>query len=918
MRPSKTFPTIPPWLALTVSLTSSAACVGADSAIGVDDDVDDVATTEQALASEAYEELKNLEDYFAVPGATEVIEVGTFNASTGEFTGLVTREEIIIGPNGKPQVKLFPAKADIGAMKATTRFRVTAATTNTTLTISEIDHAGQAVNTQTRTLAPGQTVVDVEVGTASKVAWVMTSGSQSFDDALLVTRAELIAAGAFRVEAVPVAIIYSPDQPPVGTARATFAQTQSHATTLRFSNVSSTGDRSKQYLGPDAFMSKIETIATRAGQIGIPYANTIKSISDKLQGLVPSTTVTSGVEVKQSVDSSAEVRVTLAEVTAPTLMTGLGHGDQILIMRDVEIGFVLDQGDLDWVVLGAGSSQAIDVTTLQGDRALLEAGTPPSLTTFGLTLASVDSLLALDPFVDADSSIFLPSSRFFRDQDRAAINADLQLSVEVSHGEARTTATTTTTTTTTETDPGFMGLLGLADPSSHTTSLVVGRSSTETTSDSLKSTLIHSIGGQPFFYQVFYDRLFGTFVARKAVPVPAQASTDMRDAHGWGGSAAYYATIRYPDVNGDGLADVCGRGAAGVYCMLNQQANDGVMGAMTLWSGAFSDGNGWTAPEYYKTLAFPDVNGDGKADVCGRGTAGLYCGLSNGAGLGALTLWSGAFSNAAGFAAGPQYYETITYPDLNGDGKADVCGRAAGGVQCALSTGASFGAASVWAPSFSDQNAWGSTPAYWSTLRFGDVNGDGKADLCGRGGAGMYCQTSTGAGFGAISLWSSHPSNGAWLAHASRYATLQLADVNGDGKADLCGRDSDGLRCGASTGAAFGALALIGNGTLFSDAGGWTAETRYRSIVLVDANADGKADACGRDGTGVVCATSIAATGAAPAFAPATRVVDGFTDAEVGGSASSWSTLRPANAQARAGLEWCARVASGIACSKRP
>src|SRR5262249_19241966 len=34
-----------------------------------------------------------------------------------------------------------------------------------------------------------------------------------------------------------------------------------------------------------------------------------------------------------------------------------------------------------------------------------------------------------------------------------------------------------------------------------------------------------------------------------------------------------------------------------------------------------------------------DLNGDGRADICGRGAAGIYCALSNGAGFGPVTLW---------------------------------------------------------------------------------------------------------------------------------------------------------------------------------------------------------------------------------------------------------------------------------------
>ncbi|HEU4409048.1 MAG TPA: M57 family metalloprotease [Polyangiaceae bacterium] len=87
-----------------------------------------------------------------------------------------------------------------------------------------------------------------------------------------------------------------------------------------------------------------------------------------------------------------------------------------------------------------------------------------------------------------------------------------------------------------------------------------------------------------------------------------------------------------------------------------------------------------------KPLEF-DLNGDGFADVCGRGVDGVNCALSWGVSFDPVGLWSPTFSDAGGWSVGPQYYATIEFIDLNGDGRADVCGRGIAGVQCALSSG---------------------------------------------------------------------------------------------------------------------------------------------------------------------------------------------------------------------------------------
>src|SRR5262245_56350007 len=145
-----------------------------------------------------------------------------------------------------------------------------------------------------------------------------------------------------------------------------------------------------------------------------------------------------------------------------------------------------------------------------------------------------------------------------------------------------------------------------------------------------------------------------------------------------------------------------------------------------------------------------DLNNDGRADVCGRGAGGIDCARSTSSAFGTVTVWQSHFSDDAGWNAIPAYYSTIRFPDLNGDGRADVCGRGAGGVDCALGTGTGFGTLSVWESHFSDDGGWNAIPAYYSTIRFPDLNGDGRADVCGRGVDGIVCALGTGTGFGPL------------------------------------------------------------------------------------------------------------------------------------------------------------------------
>lgn len=339
-----------------------------------------------------------------------------------------------------------------------------------------------------------------------------------------------------------------------------------------------------------------------------------------------------------------------------------------------------------------------------------------------------------------------------------------------------------------------------------------------------------------------------------------QWSSDFSDASGWKGAPSYWATIQYADINGDGNADVCGRGPAGISCALAKAT--GGFSPASLWTSNddYSDSAGWdTSPAYWSTIRFPDVTGDGKADVCARAPNGISCSVSNGVnGFGRITAWNVEFSDPLRWNSSESYWGTIQFPDLNGDGRADVCGRGVAGVYCAISNGSDgFGSVKLWASDFNDAVGFGNSPSFWGTLRFPDVDGDGKADICLRGIAGIYCAVSNGVdAFNGPTVWT--PSFGdAFLMETSTsyWGTIQFPDVNGDGRADVCGRRAGGLECALSSGAAFGD-SVIWAAAFNDDAGFKTDATRWGTIQFPDLNGDGKADVCGRSSTGVICGIS--------------------------------------------------------------
>ncbi len=330
-------------------------------------------------------------------------------------------------------------------------------------------------------------------------------------------------------------------------------------------------------------------------------------------------------------------------------------------------------------------------------------------------------------------------------------------------------------------------------------------------------------------------------------------------------AAPYAATVRLADIDGDGRADVCGAQSDGLYCGLSTSTVDAQFATPRLASRNGDFGDAWLGAGGAATLQLGDIDGDHRADACIRGAMGISCALSNGDGtFGSLTRWSWQFGGMdcqrqvppTGCWTDPVYSGSLRLADVDGDGKADLCGRWFDGIYCALSTGTSFGPRTRWsAPGdFTDAAGW-HDPSY-SNLMFANFDADAnhRADVCARGSNGINCAISTGSGFTTSTLWSpSFNDAGGWM--LSQYADSLQAAHYANGGWGVCGRSSVGVLCVQSNGASFNNQTMLAMS--FNDALGWSSSAAYwDTIRIADVTGDGRADVCGRDLDGMVCATT--------------------------------------------------------------
>ena len=356
-------------------------------------------------------------------------------------------------------------------------------------------------------------------------------------------------------------------------------------------------------------------------------------------------------------------------------------------------------------------------------------------------------------------------------------------------------------------------------------------------------------------------------------PVLAADGTILRgpfsDKDGWD-QPQYYLTIQLADIDGDRKKELVARSAGGmvVYRFTSATPKAGSTFPAGAWqqinsSDIFSDGNGWgTGPHVYSTIQLADIDGEPGEELVGRsGADGLHVYKWNGAGW---TQLAGvpALDDSHGFGS-ESLYRTIQFADLDGRPGEELLFREANGLHAAkYQPGANGGS---WVrvidgnQPFSDSNGGFNAPARYWTIQTADLDGDGVAEVLGRGQNGMVVLKYTAASLTSgswVMLTEQGPFTDAsgWTA-PQNYKTIQLADINGDKKAELLGRAGDGMHAyewdaGAKSWTEIGSASAVP--ALADDP--WAKGEQYYTTIQtgnVDGDAKGQAELLARGTTGM-------------------------------------------------------------------
>jgi LmbE family N-acetylglucosaminyl deacetylase len=269
--------------------------------------------------------------------------------------------------------------------------------------------------------------------------------------------------------------------------------------------------------------------------------------------------------------------------------------------------------------------------------------------------------------------------------------------------------------------------------------------------------------------------------------------------------------VRLGDLTGDGKADLCEIRTTGLVCAPGQ--GDGTFGAPVVASPSLAG----IDPE---SLTIGDVDADGRPDACGRDAMGIVCATA------ASGFVAQRFSAAALATADAR---TLAVVDN------DLCGLAPGGVACAA-LGSDASLVSPW-------------PASGSALWPGALDRDQRADWCAvppGSTTGPACAVDRDRGLTTDGApWAY--SQGGTIENSDGLTadTTDLADIDGDGRADLCTVRDNRVSCALAQDHAFGPRATLA-----------ILPAPATALWLGDLDGDGRADACTSDGATITCAIS--------------------------------------------------------------
>lgn len=280
------------------------------------------------------------------------------------------------------------------------------------------------------------------------------------------------------------------------------------------------------------------------------------------------------------------------------------------------------------------------------------------------------------------------------------------------------------------------------------------------------------------------------------------------------------------DIRNAGRADIVGFGTNGVVCSKNNGNLN--FSASYLALQDFGWNQGWRLDRHLRFLA--NVAGNNRLDILGFGEQYVFLGRNNGDGS-----FANVQSVINNFCVGAGGWQIDSHPrfvaDLTGDGKADVLGCGTAGVYVSLNSGnGTFGSVNKVVDNFGTAQGW---LVNKHPRLVADLTGNKAGDVIGFGEQNVYVALNNGNGTfqQAKSVLNNFCVAQGW--QVGRHPRF-VVDLTGDGRADIIGFGENAVYVSYNDGKGnFGPVQTLTNE--FSYSGGkWSAERTVRYLGNLD------------------------------------------------------------------------------------
>jgi hypothetical protein len=453
----------------------------------------------------AFELIQNLEDFFLEIDPFQDVNVGTFDAKTGKFSGLKTI--IIPAGNGVPKPLIITPTINAKAITLRLKFGIKN---------RENKEVYLQINGHRTGGLKDEFVVSINPSTTRNVSWRITGGNKTISDELDIKQNVFAALGGLELPLIPTGIVYDLPATLSPESKVTYTFTKTTSIGMRFSS-SKKGTTATEE-SPD-FMTGLTEFQEIVGK-GITVAK-VFSLDDKdkvakvtklaeklnaaLTALVGSATATNTEETVTAAEEYVQLKTLAHTVISPPRQGGQGKGDMLKFVRSPKFGWVTVNGKLRLTLLSHEGMGLVNINNAQ------------AMKSFGWSEEVIAAVRKLDPFL-GDQNAPLDKDRF---QLLITLSDLTELKYKHTQEELRASKNSSSKleTTVIEKKSGLLGRLGLgvAKDEKLTVGIEFASEGSEANGNTLEIDLDLKLNPEKVF-EIYYDTLFGMLAFREYTP----------------------------------------------------------------------------------------------------------------------------------------------------------------------------------------------------------------------------------------------------------------------------------------------------------------------------------------------------------------------------------------------------------------